>query len=438
MSEINIQGFVGANNVNERFFVKNGIVEPRLILNANVDLSGDITKREGQTLFLAMEGAHSLWAGTSCMLCAAKGILYRIRQGKAENVGTVSGDALNYAEVEGKVYISNRFWQGVFDPATNSVVSWGVTPPPGPMMLAGAGNLPAGTYHVTMTNVRSGELSGSGPIASIELTAEGGIQILNRPAGALVWATDADEGIFYLVGDTSQIVDIPTVEPLPSLMCSPPPYLENLCYAFGRIWGSSGSTVYYSEPFKPGLFNLNANKFDFDSEVTVIAKVPTGLFIGMEDRTRFLAGTKPEQMQQTDAGAGAVKGTLAYCNNLPELGDVLGTPEKGFVDVPVWVSLEGIVAGNQSGKLYNLTKNKVKMSIPDSGAALYRNMNGVFQYLTSFKMGKSGMGTVDEETRRAFQAGRIDTHTERKDGMSCRASFSDEATCKVYRDGVEI
>jgi hypothetical protein len=131
---------------------------------------------------------------------------------------------------------------------------------------------------------------------------------------------------------------------------------------------------------------------------------------------------------------------LAYCNNLPDLGSTLGTPEKGFVDVPVWLTAEGIVAGNQSGKLYNLTKNKIKTSIPARGASLYRNLEGVFQFLTSFKAGTTGSGSgfKDAETYRTFLNGMIDVYNKTIDGTSSRAAFTDDATCTVTRAGVLI
>jgi hypothetical protein len=444
MSEINVNGFSGANNVKdeERFYSKPGIAEPRVILNADVDLTNHLSVRKGKTLFITLAGAHSLWAGNNCMLCVANGILYRNIQGHAINIGAVAGPKypFSYIDVDDKVYISNPYWQGVFDPATNSILPWGVPQPPGAMLLSGNGNLPAGTYHVCMTNVANGELSGNGAITQIDLAVEGGIQILNRPAGALVWVTDSDEYLFYLVGAVDMIVDLPTVEPLPSFLCSPPPYLENLCYAFGRIWGSNGTDVYYSQPFKFGWFKVTSNKFSFDSPVTLIAKVPTGLFVGMEDRTRFLAGTEPDQMVQSDAGAGSIKNTLAYCNNMPELGWTLGTPEKDFTDVPVWLTSEGIVVGNGSGKFFNITKNKIKMSIPEQGASLYRNLEGKIQFLTSFRKGTigSGAGFSDADTDGAFKNGEIPTNNINPEGTDNKVGFSDIASCTVTRGGVLI
>jgi hypothetical protein len=443
MSEIRINGFSGINNVkkDEAFLREKGIAEPRVILNADVDITGKLNIRGGKSLFVNIAGAHSLWAG-SCMLCAASGTLYRISQGVAVSIGTIAGPQypLSYEEVENKVYISNPYWQGVFNPSDNSLSSWGVPQPSGAMLLSGTGNLPAGTYHVTMTNVSNGELSGNGPITEITLSAEGGIQVLNRPSGALIWITVSDEPIFYLVGAIDKIVDVPTVEPLPSFMCTPPPPLENLCYAFGRMWGSNGQVLYHSEPYNLGWFRLTANKFSYDSPITLIARVSSGLFVGTEEATYFLAGKEPSAMAQSDAGAGSIRGTLAYCNNLPDLSSVLGTPEKGFVDVPVWLTKEGIVAGNDSGRVFNLTKNRVRMSIPARGASLYRNLDGVFHFLTTFKQGVigSGTGTLDEETASVFKNGKIDVHNERANSMGGIVGFSDTATCTVTRGGVEI
>jgi hypothetical protein len=441
---VDIKGFSGMNNVKstERFYSAEDIAEPRIILNSDVDMAGQLMIRKGQTLLVALPGAHSLWAGDQCMLCVAGGVLYRISQGVKVSLGSVHVNDAPYCYVEaiGKVYISNAYWNGVLNPVTNALTSWGVALPPSPVMIPANGNLPPGNYNVCMTNISGTEMSGNGGISAIELTATGGIQILNRPAGAIVWVTDANEDVFYRVGAINTVVDIPTVEPLPSFLCSPPPCMENLCYAFGRMWGSVENVVYYSEPTQIGWFRLSSNYFIFDSPVTVIAKTPTGLFIGMRDRTKYLAGTEPEKMEQSDAGCGSIKGTLVYCNNMPELGWTLGTPEKSFMDVPVWVTVEGIVVGSPTGKFFNLTKNKLKMGVPLRGASLYRNLNGALQILTSFQSGAvgSGVGFRDTETFDAFKNGYIAAFNKALGGSNSQASFSDTATCTVTRGGVQI
>lgn len=411
-SSIDINGFIGMNTVKnrERFLSEGNVAEPRIIVNSDVTVESSLVRRDGMTKKLDFTNAHSLWAGSMCMLVVDNGVLCRVQQGELISVADINSVdvPVYFTEVEDVVYFSSRSYCGIFDPVNNTVSSWGISVPESPVLLAGSGGLRSGTYHVVMTNVVGGKLSGTSGIGKIVLDFDdSGIQILNRPQGAIVWCTDADEGIFYRVGAQNKIVNIPTVEPCPTLFCSPPIFAENICVFCGRMWGSRDNVLYYSQPFRYDLFRLNSDKFEFDSNITLIAVVPSGIFVGMEDKTVFLDGTEPEKMQVINAGAGSISGTLVYCNNLPELGNMMVREEKGYVDVPVWRTVDGIVAGNVQGRLFNLTKNSLSMGKARRGASLYRTNKGAFQFITSSKIGDSGSGV----------------------------QASDEAVCEVFRNG---
>lgn len=438
---VEILKIAGMNDVktSEGFYVdeQSYVAEPSAILNADVDIRGRLVKRSGRTLYYSLPGAHSIWAGQSCMLCADSAKLYRVVNRTVTEIGNIDGppSALSYVETGDLVYISNPYWKAIYNHATGTLSSWGIPLPPVPVVLSGTGSLPAGVYNLCMTARSGAELSGNGPIATITLYSDGGIQILNRPSGAIVWCTDCNEGTFYRIGEADYVQEIITVEPLPSLFCHPPYFMTNLCHAFGRIWGSVGNIVYYSQPFQLSWFRANMNQFVFDTEVNLIARVPTGLFVGTSEKTLFLHGTEPAKMEQTFAGAGSIKGTLAYCNNLPELGDILGTAEKGYVDVPVWRTVDGIVAGNASGKLYNLSKNKITMDSAPEGASLYRNAEGTFQFLTSSIRGISGssVGALSPDTLKLLEDGHISRHEFTHQGQGSTASFQDTATADLNK-----
>lgn len=441
MDNILFEKFLGMNNVHPTFSSKDGI-NPKILFNAYPDESGSITKRDGYTLFLSLSGAHSLKGFDSCMLCAANGILYEVGNGVARQLTTITGPKdevngkLDYVYCHDKIYISNLYWRGILDPSTYVVSSWGIDIATGPMLITTTGSLPAGTYNVCFTNVSDGLISGNGPIQSITLATSGGIQVLNRPVNALVWATDVNEPIFYLVGAVDKITHIPTVEPLPTFMCSPPLNMICLCYAFGRLWGAVGPTLYYSEPYRLDLFNLNTNKFKFNSDITIIAKVPTGLFIGTEEGTKFFNGTEPDKMTEVDVGSGSVRGTLEYCNNMPYLADILGTSEKVFSDVPIWRTDEGIVAGNITGRLFNLTKDKLRLGKVSRGASLSHQLKGYFTYLTS-AVAASG-GNVDSETLTALKNAKITSNNVLGNSFNDHSLCTDSVTCEVWRNGVLV
>ena len=408
---IKINAFAGMSNIENagELFIAEGVAQPRVILNSDVTRSGKLKKRDGYTQVAALTTPHSLWAGSTCMLCVSEGVLYQIEGESAISRGTVTDDLMFYAEVADKVYISSKAYNGIFDPDTGTISTWGIDLPNGPMCTSANGNLDAGTYHVCLTAESGGEISGNGPITRITLSSEGGISISNRGADEIAWCTDPNGDIFFRIGKTDTIVNVPSVEPLPSLFCYPPPYVQHLTHAFGRMWGSVGDKVYYSEPFKWAWWKKGTSFFQFATDITMIAKTKTGLFIGCEDRTHCLLGTKPEEMQSLDVGTGAIPGTLAYCNNIIELGDTISPPEKKHESVPVWVSEEGIVAGNPVGRLFSLSQGKVKFSPGKEGASLYRQKNGDFQFLTSFYNGpdESSIGMNDDATVTVIRNGAV-------------------------------
>ena len=435
---IKIERFVGMNNIKDSEGLtvgKESRVQPRIILNSDVTPQGRLIKRDGSTKVITLTSPHSLWSDSLAVLCASENKLYRISQGQAVEICAITGpDAeLSYTEVNEKIYISNPYWNTIFDPSDNSTSDWGLTLPEQPVVSSTSGSLPAGTYQLCFTRFSNREISGNGAISSIELTTEGGITLSNRASDYLVWITDPNGSKFYLAGQLDTIATTASSsELLPSFLCSPPPYMENIIYAFGRVWGSIDKILYYSEPFHPEWFRPALNKFEFDQNIILIAQVPTGLFIGCEDITYFLAGNEPQQMKQSLAGKGAVPGTLCYCNNVPELGDILSPAERIHVSVPIWLSQEGIVIGNASGRLFNLTQQKVKFAPGVRGSSVHRMKNGEFQYLTSFKQGSpgSGFGMADSVTAEVIRNGRVLTG-DWSDSMSDGIGMSDSVECEV-------
>lgn len=411
---ITISKFTGMNNIliKEGVFSDEGVCTPRIALNADCTARGRMIKRSGSVKRIALDDAHSLWSCRLAMLCASDGKLYRVGQGAAAEICIINGprSELSYAEIDNKIYVSNGYWSGIFDPWDNSVSDWGLDLPDQPVLAATAGNLPAGTYQVCYTRFSGSELSGNGAIASIEIGASTGIDLLNRDPDYIVWVTDPNGAVFYNASQVDKITAVAqTSEPLPSFLCAPPPFLDGITYAFGRTWGFSEKTLYYSEPMHPEWFRPQFNTFEFDQIITLIAQVPTGIFVGCKDKTIFLKGTEPEKMSMDLAGSGAIEGTLVYCDNVPELGDVLSPAEKIHVSVPVWLSKDGIVIGNVSGRLFNLTQQKVKFAPGTRGASLHRMKNGEFQFLTSFKQGSpgSGFGMADSATAEVIRNGRV-------------------------------
>lgn len=293
----------------------------------------------------------------------------------------------------------------ILDMANNTMSTWGIPLPEQPVALVvtGNGSLAPGIYRVCYTNVVNGLIGGNGMIAEVEVVESGSaIQLLNLPSSDVeVWATDPNGNIFYRVpGGSAMIGEVPTVEPLSTFMCYPPSPMRFIRRAFGRMWGVIDDRLLYSEPYRYDLYKAT-NEFSFkESEIRLTAFVDGGIYLGFTDRTVFLKGTEPAGMSEANVGPGVAKNILAYCNNVPDMGN----------NIPIWVSKEGLVAGSHGGQLAAITQNKVQMPAGEEGTAVSRTINGQNQFLASFKQARpqgSGVGFGDSATCEVVRNGKV-------------------------------
>jgi hypothetical protein len=412
MKSLTIRGFKGMNNVLEEggFSGHNDgtmTAIPRVILNADVTAEERLKKRGGYRLLASLPNAHSAWGTRHVLLAAAEGRLYRFYpDGSKVNLCAITGpyeEKLFYAAVDGLVYISSRHWMGILDPAQNTVSTWGIPIPEQPVLavMNGTGALSGGRYQVCYTNVVGEQVGGNGMIAEIDiLTDNSTISLLNKPSDAIAWATDPDGSTFYRAAyEKAEITDIDTMEPLPTFLCGPPNPMRFIRRAFGRLWGAVDSTLCYSEPYRYDLYK-STNMFSFPNDILLVAFVDGGIFVGFDDRTIFLPGTEPSEMREAHVGAGVARNILAYCNNIPDMGN----------NVPVWVSKDGLMAGGHSGALVKITKDRVQFPVGQEGAAVSRTVNGREQFLTSFKQERprvSGVGFGDSATCEVVRNGKV-------------------------------
>jgi hypothetical protein len=407
-----ISGFKGMNNITESDAYQghdDGSMTaiPRVLLNADVQPDNGLKKREGFSLHVALPNAHSAWGARGIMLAVAEGRLYRFfADGTYINLGPVSGpheERMYYVDVQDKVYLSSRHWMGIVDKATNALSQWGMAVPEQPVITiqSGTGTLQPGIIQVCYTNAQGNVIGGNGMIVEAEISvANSSILLLNKPATAIAWATDPDGHKFYRAAlEQNRITELNTVEPLSTFMCSPPNPMRFIRYAFGRMWGAIDNTLVYSEEYRLDLFRTT-NVFQFPEEVILVAVVEGGIYVGFESRTIFLPGTKPEDMSERTVGEGVAKNIVAYCNNVPDMGN----------KIPVWVSKDGLVAGGHSGSVANIVHNRIQFPAGTEGAAIQRTVNGQDQIIASFKQEKprgSGVGFGDSTTCEVVRNGKV-------------------------------
>ena len=401
---IRTDNFQGMNNVKTKIKV---LAEPSIILNAHVDADGALVKRDGCQKVIDLPGAHSMWTdGKGTVLCMAKGKLYLLTDNgrtSAMIVDTMVPDGrTSYLEISGLIYISNKYWCGIYDPVENLCMPWGTELPPAPQASrSNSGDLSEGVYQIcyTLPGI-AGRRGGNGPITSFKLIQAGGISLSNVPQGASVWCSDQDGSQLLFATNGSTINTFPSAQPLDTLWGSPPVPMCDITYAFGRIWGGRDDRMYYSDPYQPELFKLTENFFDLQGTVGMIAKTSGGLYVGTNKEVFFFAGTDPLQMTQAAVGPAVVPGTLCYASSLGDLGR----------NVPMWIGKGGAYAGTSQGQIINLVKSKFKIDpADDPGASLYCVRDGQTRILFTYQQGSDGQdfGIGDDAACEVIRKGTV-------------------------------
>lgn len=397
---IKFTGMKGMDNVN---YAENDTSLPRTILNADVTGTGRLVKRSGYMKKIHLPGAHSLWSCPLGIFVAANNTIYRIRD--HETLLPISpylgppDERIHYTTDGVHVFMSNRHWMGKYNPSFGVMVPYAFDLPPLPILVPNGGDIPAGEYKVCLTAEASGIQTAPGPWVHLSLPNGGGFTVVNRE-NCRVWMTDVDGSTFYDCGISDHVASLNTMSPLLTVGTVPVFPLEHIKISFGRLWGSRGNELHYSEPYRYDLIRLTSF-IPYSEEICMIAPVSTqggagGLYVGFKSRTIFLTGSSPDAMSERTVGAGVVTGTLAYCDHVPDLGN----------NIPAWMGTDGCYIGDAFGNVRNISAERIKVTPGASGSSVFQMKDGVPQLLSTVKKGDS-----------------------------TRVGFGDDATCEVIRNG---
>jgi hypothetical protein len=399
-------------------------------VNVDIDELGRVSRRSGRAKIYT-GNVHSLWAGD-----VAGSPLCLFREGRAlkrldGNLSSapppaptavtihdgIEGDRrMSYLALGGRVYYSDGVVTGVVEAGVRR--SWGLAPPPAPVLSPYPGELPPGAYMVALTYVRGAGRtastqmrsqasmeSGAGPAAHAELPEGGGLAVSIRaskdpgvsainvyvtlPNGEVFYRVmtlpNADAEVFYRGGAASGIGGGAA---LSTACLSPAPAGRLIEYFKGRVYVADGDVVWFSEPFGYELFDLTTGYVRLDGPLTLLAAVDDGLYAATGEKTYFLepgAAGAALNLRQA-ASFGALFGTQAA-----------GVIHSGSDGAPrrcvYWVAANGVCAGLDGGSIVDVTAGRFHFYTPgaapgaaNSGAGLFTRPNGAYRYITTLNI----------------------------------------------------
>ncbi len=368
--------------------------------NVDIDDTSRILTRKGVTSLLA-GGYHSLWVdGDTALVVNATNDLCRLNGNFTTTALTRMSSAarVSYNRQGGTVYVSNG--TDILRLQNGAPLKWGTLPPLTPGRAApGAGSLPAGRYLYRLTYVRaSGAESGASDLGVVELASPGGISFSELPS-----SDDPEVAAKYIYLSTPNGTELFRAAAVPAATASyaylggsqdltarletendVPPLAGHIVeWHAGLMYVVRGGTAYYSHPYRYESFDLVRRYFSFPGRITLFAAVNDGVFLATAERTWFLAGRDPAQMQVADVfNYGAIEGTAAKT----EVGKVkaLSEAQEGEPSgmAVMWTTSHGVCVGTDGGRAINMTEREFSFPSAQRGAGLVRQVRGYTQYLS--------------------------------------------------------
>src|SRR5574338_1558578 len=150
--------------------------------------------------------------------------------------------------------------------------------------------------------MQSGEESGAGLAAAVQVAAGGGIvvrlptEVPEAAATVAVYVSEANGSTLRLAmgviaGQTTAVIGTGSRgRELKTQFLAKMPPGTIVRAAPGRIWWVLGDTVTASEPLRYGLTDAQAGWLRWPEPITLFEPVDTGFFIGSASRVAFLQG----------------------------------------------------------------------------------------------------------------------------------------------------
>lgn len=277
------------------------------------------------------------------------------------------GDVVLGAELNGDVFLQVGVTQLRIRGTT--VGPWSL-PEISPQIAIAYGALPAGVYRVAVTAVdQFGAESGATPYI-FTLTDNQQIQLSwQPPAGAVqcrVYASAGDGETLYLQSTAVDSFLLAAVRDdtarLLTQNMQQPPLASAIERHKGSIAMADRNVLWVTQPYSPHLVDFIAGFVSYDSDITMIQPVDSGIFVATENRTYFLRDFGLESMQQTVvAEIGAVRGSQVL---LPD----------GRAS---WLTVYGQAFGAATGVLDLPQRQRYAPPIASSAKAGFMKHNGV-------------------------------------------------------------
>ena len=149
----------------------------------------------------------------------------------------------------------------------------------------------------------------------------------------------------------------------------------------GRIYLAAGRYVWPTERFLYDFVDKSKNFLQFEHDITMMASLVNGMFIGTTESVVYLEGVYGTGMSLKERlDVGVIPGSMVRLPAFEIHPDARSGP---YGDTPAiaFMTRRGICAAFQDGSILQITQGRVEFPTAQSAAALYREDSGGRSYV---------------------------------------------------------
>lgn len=164
-------------------------------------------------------------------------------------------------------------------------------------------------------------------------------------------------------------------------LLGPPPLAHDIAYYRGRMYLADDRMLWATEPFLYGLVDKTRTFFQFEDNITMLAAMDDGLYVGTEAGLYFMQGaTLPELKRSIINSDKVYPGSAVWVPTEQVHPDARKGAMPSNQSV-VFMTSGGIMAGMDGGQCYNMTQGGMVFPDAISAAGLFREDSGVSTYV---------------------------------------------------------
>lgn len=350
------QGII--NRVDEYTIPQDALVDA---LNVDIKINGAVRSRDGYSK-LQSGNCHSIHSFNNNLYFVMNDNFVRMNKNEQIEVliSNYTKSKVYYVEVNNELYFSTKGKTNKINRFGN-VELWGIKSPQDQCEVIvgpeGSGSMKKGKYMISYSYLYGNYETAVYPDPYfIDVTYDNfNIKATCIPSsqstGANFYITQANGEEMYFAKSGYEV----EIDYYDRLSQSPKQHsdavldLENICYANGRIWGSKGKFLFFTNDRDYRQYNPAMYIGIDSSNIVLIKAVDNGVYVVTELATYFLAVKNPENTEEMQLikifNYSAIKGTLF------EDDKTVG-----------WLSVNGYIVGDNQGNLKNLTEEKIDFS----------------------------------------------------------------------------